>query len=74
MYQNFEIFAKYIENKADWRVQWGMLLKMCNNRGLKVCLKGTGIVFRCRQDAKNFFFLNRPFWGSKSLFLVKNGH
>ena len=25
--------TKYIENKADWKVQFEMPLKMCNNRG-----------------------------------------
>ena len=29
----FEIFEKYIKNKADWKVQLGMPLKMCNNQG-----------------------------------------
>ena len=24
MYQQIEIFWKYIENKANWKVQWGM--------------------------------------------------
>ena len=28
--QIFEIFEKYIKNKADWKVQLGMPLKMCN--------------------------------------------
>ena len=45
MYQNVEICWKYNENKADWRVQWGMPLKMCNKPGQKGCLKVTGIVF-----------------------------
>ena len=37
--QKFELFSKYIDNKAEWKVQLGMSLKMCNNRGQKGCLK-----------------------------------
>ena len=32
---NIEIFEKYIENKADWKVQIGMHLTMCINHGQK---------------------------------------
>ena len=34
-----EIFEKYIENKADWKVQISMHFKMCINWGQKGCLK-----------------------------------
>ena len=29
---------KYFENKDDRKIQLGMTLKMCNNRGQKGCL------------------------------------
>ena len=30
--QKLEIFLKYIENKADLKLQLGMSLKICNNQ------------------------------------------
>ena len=37
--QKFEIFWKYIENKANWKVPWGMPLKISHNGSQKRCLK-----------------------------------
>ena len=39
MYQKFELFWKHIEIIADWKVQWRMPLKMCNNSGQNGCLQ-----------------------------------
>ena len=37
--QKFEIFWKYSEDKSDWKVQWGIPMKMCDNWGQMGCLK-----------------------------------
>ena len=32
-------FRKYIDYQADWKMQLGIHLKMCNDHGQKGCLK-----------------------------------
>ena len=39
MNQKLKIFWKYIEFKADWKMQLGIPLTVCNDHGHKGCLK-----------------------------------